>query len=45
MALTSGSRFGPYEIVAPLGAGGRGGPPLRGESKTLEGKRQKFACR
>jgi hypothetical protein len=24
MALTSGSRFGPYEIVVPLGAGGMG---------------------
>src|SRR5882762_6965506 len=24
MALTSGSRLGPYEIVAPLGAGGMG---------------------
>ncbi|HEY6148211.1 MAG TPA: hypothetical protein VIZ69_10955 [Thermoanaerobaculia bacterium] len=24
MALTSGSRLGPYEIVAPLGVGGMG---------------------
>jgi len=24
MALTSGSRLGPYEILAPLGAGGMG---------------------
>src|SRR6266853_3208249 len=24
MALTSGSRLGPYEIVSPLGAGGMG---------------------
>ena len=24
MALTSGSRLGPYEVVAPLGAGGMG---------------------
>ena len=24
MALTPGTRFGPYEIVAPLGAGGMG---------------------
>jgi serine/threonine protein kinase len=24
MSLTSGSRLGPYEIVAPLGAGGMG---------------------
>jgi serine/threonine protein kinase len=24
MALTSGTRLGPYEIVAPLGAGGMG---------------------
>ena len=24
MALTSGSRFGPYEVLAPLGAGGMG---------------------
>lgn len=24
MALTSGTKFGPYEIVAPLGAGGMG---------------------
>jgi eukaryotic-like serine/threonine-protein kinase len=24
MALTSGTRFGPYEIVSPLGAGGMG---------------------
>ena len=25
--LTNGSKFGPYEIVAPLGAGGWGGIP------------------
>src|ERR1700751_1868512 len=25
MALTSGTRLGPYEILAPLGAGGMGG--------------------
>jgi serine/threonine protein kinase len=24
MALTAGSRLGPYEVVAPLGAGGMG---------------------
>ena len=24
MSLTSGSRIGPYEVVAPLGAGGMG---------------------
>src|ERR1700680_2047681 len=24
MALTSGTRLGPYEILSPLGAGGRG---------------------
>jgi len=24
MSLTSGSRLGPYEILAPLGAGGMG---------------------
>jgi serine/threonine protein kinase len=24
MALTTGTRLGPYEIVAPLGAGGMG---------------------
>src|SRR5271166_5206131 len=24
MALTSGTKFGPYEIVSPLGAGGMG---------------------
>jgi serine/threonine protein kinase len=24
MPLTSGSRLGPYEIIAPLGAGGTG---------------------
>jgi serine/threonine protein kinase len=24
MALTSGTKLGPYEIVAPLGAGGMG---------------------
>jgi len=24
MALTNGSRLGPYEILAPLGAGGMG---------------------
>ncbi len=24
MALTSGTRLGPYEILAPIGAGGRG---------------------
>lgn len=24
MTLTSGSRLGPYEVVAPLGAGGMG---------------------
>jgi hypothetical protein len=24
MALTSGSKLGPYEILAPLGAGGMG---------------------
>jgi hypothetical protein len=25
MPLTAGTRLGPYEIVAPLGAGGMGG--------------------
>jgi hypothetical protein len=24
MTIRSGTRFGPYEIVAPIGAGGRG---------------------
>jgi eukaryotic-like serine/threonine-protein kinase len=24
MSLTAGTRFGPYEIIAPLGAGGMG---------------------
>jgi eukaryotic-like serine/threonine-protein kinase len=24
MSITAGTRFGPYEIVAPLGAGGMG---------------------
>jgi serine/threonine protein kinase len=24
MALTAGTRFGPYEILSPLGAGGMG---------------------
>jgi hypothetical protein len=26
MTLAAGSKLGPYEIVAPLGAGGMGGP-------------------
>jgi len=41
MALAAGTRLGPYEIVSPLGAGGMGGPPLRGGSQKFEGKRQK----
>ena len=27
MALTSGTRLGPYEILAAIGAGGMGEPP------------------
>jgi len=30
--LSAGTKLGPYEIVAPLGASGMGEPPLRGGS-------------
>jgi hypothetical protein len=30
MPLTPGTKLGPYEIVAPLGAGGMGWPQLIG---------------
>ena len=31
MSLTAGTRLGPYEIVAPIGAGGMGARGLRAE--------------
>ena len=41
MPVGPGTWLGPYEIQAALGAGGMGGPPLRGGSQKFEGKRQK----
>ena len=32
MALSAGTKLGPYEIVGALGAGGMGVPPLHGGS-------------
>jgi len=35
VALDRGSRFGPYEVVAPLGAGGMGGEVYRARDPRL----------
>jgi hypothetical protein len=45
MTLAAGTRLGPYEIQAALGAGGMGEPPLRGGSEKAEIKRQKSTWR
>ena len=36
MALTSGTRLGPYEIESPLGAGGMGGEVYRARDVRLD---------
>ncbi len=39
MTLTAGSRLGPYEILAPLGAGGMGDRTACGGSSRRRGRR------
>ena len=46
MSLSAGARLGPYEIVAPIGAGGMGevsGPRTHGFSSSSKGLRATFA--
>ncbi len=37
MSFAAGTRLGPYEIVAPLGAGGMGGVPRAGHAPGAHG--------